>query len=220
MVSSATLAICCVLCVAVVPLARADYCKSYVDGYGVRHNSQQCGMEYCCGDCNRKYCCGDYRYQITEQEQNRCSDRPTLSKPSRIATILGSVLGSLLPILFCVGLVICCVAPCCYCYKKCRKGNRQPTTPNTIVIPPRPHAGPSGPQPPYPGQQPYPGHPTYPGYQPVPGFGLHSASAPPSYMESTQVPAAFTEGQPSYPLQPPQSNELAQPPFNPSYEKS
>ncbi|XP_063766072.1 protein shisa-4-like isoform X2 [Eleginops maclovinus] len=114
------------------------------------------------------------------------------------------------------------VAPCCFFYKKCRKGrNQRPRTArNTSTLvnelqqlhPPH-------------GCQPY-----YPGYLPVPaqaGYGgLSFPSAPPSYLEATDPtypPSGYTPGLPmvSYPGQPhaptPHSDEFAPQPYNPSY---
>uniref|UniRef100_A0A672I929 Shisa N-terminal domain-containing protein n=1 Tax=Salarias fasciatus TaxID=181472 RepID=A0A672I929_SALFA len=111
--------------------------------YGLKHDSEQCGVKYCCGDCNQRYCCSDWSYRITQEEQNHCSD----SKSRRTALILGTVLGVLLPLLFCVILFVCCEAHCCVIYK-CRK----PVTTTIVHSPDEPSC---------------PGQPTYPGYQPV-----------------------------------------------------
>uniref|UniRef100_A0A3P8S7E5 Shisa N-terminal domain-containing protein n=1 Tax=Amphiprion percula TaxID=161767 RepID=A0A3P8S7E5_AMPPE len=115
----------------------AKYCTSYTDWNGVSHRTQQCSMSYyCCGDCTYKYCCRDQTQRITQSQQERsCFNQDTL------------ILGSVFPIILCVGLIICCVAPCCLCYKKCRKGGN------------RTHTGNPG----YPHPAPYnPGMPMYP----------------------------------------------------------
>uniref|UniRef100_A0A672IAI1 Shisa N-terminal domain-containing protein n=1 Tax=Salarias fasciatus TaxID=181472 RepID=A0A672IAI1_SALFA len=174
----------------------SDYCSTYVDKYGLKHDSEQCGVKYCCGDCNQRYCCSDWSYRITQEERNMtifyfhpyfvflfyCS---SLSKSRRTALILGTVLGVLLPLLFCVILFVCCEAHCCVIYK-CRK--RWRPRPNcstgkmhciskvyilsvavttTIVHSPEQSVGPSGYQPSCPSEPSCPGQPTYPGYQPV-----------------------------------------------------
>ncbi|XP_061730554.1 uncharacterized protein LOC133535088 [Nerophis ophidion] len=48
--------------------------------------------------------------------------RPRFEKYAKRAVLLGSILGVVIPLIFCVGLVACFVAPCCFFYKKCRKG--------------------------------------------------------------------------------------------------
>uniref|UniRef100_A0A3P8S7Z6 Shisa N-terminal domain-containing protein n=1 Tax=Amphiprion percula TaxID=161767 RepID=A0A3P8S7Z6_AMPPE len=113
-----------------------------------------CMSYYCCGDCTYKYCCRDQTQRITQSQQEPCFNQDTL------------ILGSVFPIILCVGLIICCVAPCCLCYKKCRKGGNRT---HTVVQPAvQPHS-PGGYQ------------PDYPGYHPVPGFGDPMPPAPPPY---------------------------------------
>uniref|UniRef100_A0AAQ5Z9H2 Shisa N-terminal domain-containing protein n=1 Tax=Amphiprion ocellaris TaxID=80972 RepID=A0AAQ5Z9H2_AMPOC len=113
----------------------AEYCTSYTDWNGVSHRTQQCSMSYyCCGDCTYKYCCRDQTQRITQSQQERsCFNQDTLpgvntNKTNRPGVLLGSILGSVFPIILCVGLIICCVAPCCLCYKKCRKGGNRTHT--------------------------------------------------------------------------------------------
>lgn len=142
---------------------------------------------------------------------------------SNIAVLTGSILGAIFPILICVGLIICFVAPCCCFYKMCRKrhNRRHQTTTNTITVVSTPlqPLSPAGYQPSYPGYQPVP-------FQPGHGGLSNPTAPPPSYWEATSPahsPVAFTPGQPMHPFpgQPyalsPQSDELAQPPYNPSY---
>ncbi|XP_041801292.1 leucine-rich repeat extensin-like protein 5 [Chelmon rostratus] len=141
-------------------------------------------------------------------------------RQSSIVILLGSILGSVFPIILCVALIICCVAPCCLFYKKCRKGrnrrHQSVTNTTTVVNVPMQPLSPSGYQ---------------PGYQPVPvqpGYGgpPFPTAPPPSYLEATdpaRSPAAFSSGQPMYPLPgqpygpPPHLDECEQPPYNPSY---
>ncbi|XP_062301374.1 RNA-binding protein 33-like [Scomber scombrus] len=70
--------------------------------------------------------------------------------------------------------------------------------------------------------------PSYPGHS-IPVYEGPSApiEPPPSYMESeaqAHSPGVFAHGQPTYPFQlhpytsPPYSDELDQPPYNPSYD--
>lgn len=150
---------------------------------------------------------------------NGYAQRSSINKSRHIALIVGSVIGSLVPIIFCISLIICCVAPCCLCYKKCRKRRNQRqiaviTTVNTLHP-----VSPTGYQPSYPS-----------GYHFVPTYEGPSipTAPPPSYLESTN-PAystgVFSHGQPMYMHQPssephaelPHLDELIQPPYNPSY---
>ncbi|XP_008280315.1 protein shisa-5-like [Stegastes partitus] len=203
----------CVLCVVVFPAIWAEYCSSYKDKYGVSHGAQQCSMAYCCGDCTYKFCCRDQSQRLSQSQQERCSTRPGGDKTNRTGVLLGSILGSVFPIILCVGLIICCVAPCCLCYKKCRKGGSRG---HSIVQPPMHPQSPSGYQ------------PGYPGYHPGPGYGGMPMPPAPPYMANNGpgYPAPFNPGMPMYPLhpagqvyaEPPQSEEHVQPPYNPSYE--
>ncbi|XP_029286544.1 protein shisa-5-like [Cottoperca gobio] len=198
----------------------AGYCSSFVDTDGYQHLAEQCGSRYCCGNCKRKYCCSDRIYYFSQAKQERCQGSyPSHKKTNRTAIILGSIIGAGLPILFCVGLITCCVAPCCLCYKKCRKGhNRNPQTARfvtTVVNVPQQPLAPSGYQPSYPGYQPVPAQPGY--------GGLPNPTAPPSYIEAIN-PVAIPPGLPMLPFPgqpyappPPHTDEFAPLPYNPSY---
>ncbi|XP_041639532.1 protein shisa-5-like [Cheilinus undulatus] len=184
-------------------LLQAENCNSYTDSYGNYYDTQHCMGAYCCGTCNQRSCCTNRQYRLSEKDQRLCDNSYASDGRSKLATLLGSILGTILPILLCVGLVICCVAPCCLFYKKCRKGrSRTPTGPTVIHMPQQPN------------------HPSInPGYQPVPvqpGMGgLPNPSGPPPYNPGS---AAFTPGQPMYPLVPPaQPGGFSQPPYNPAY---
>ncbi|XP_028303063.1 protein shisa-4-like isoform X2 [Gouania willdenowi] len=125
--SGVLLCLVCVLSVVEVPAIRADFCSSYSDYSGDYHDTKQCGLMYCCGDCSDRYCCSDKSKELSYSQQKKCPDSPTHSKMSRVPLIIGGVLGALLPAIFCVTLIICCVAPCCICYKLCRKRRRPQT---------------------------------------------------------------------------------------------
>ncbi|XP_042354492.1 protein shisa-4-like isoform X2 [Plectropomus leopardus] len=221
MVSRVLSTLVCVLCVILLPAAWADTCSAYMDRDGYKHKNQQCGEYFCCGDCHTRSCCNSIRHRLTQEAQQRCGAGGSSGiAKSKLGTLLGSILGSLFPIIICVGLVICCMAPCCLLYKKCRKGRSrgsQIVTGPTSVI--------SGPQQPF-----APSFPSNPGYQPVPGQpgfgGLPNPSAPPPHMGSygpapqpggfgPEVPVVNFIG-PSF-AQPPTSHEHSPPPYNPAY---
>ncbi|XP_072239070.1 uncharacterized protein [Leuresthes tenuis] len=215
----------------------ADYCGSYSDTDNNFHDAKQC-PRYCCGKCSKRYCCSDKKDRLTQEKQHRtCFKFLSLSQDMH-AIIVGIICGVVFPIIICVILTICCCLLC----KKCRKRRNQ----RYIVTTPQPPTSPSGYQPSCRGYQPsYPGYqPSYPGYQPsYPGYqpscpGYHSVpghegpsiptAPPPSYLESGNpgyLPVSFIEGLPMYPLHPPSqpyaqpslSDELVNPPYNPSY---
>ncbi|XP_044067537.1 protein shisa-5-like [Siniperca chuatsi] len=221
MVSSVLSSLVCVVCVILLPAVCADYCSSYWDTDGFYHDTQQCvTQDFCCGSCEKKHCCSLKKYSL---KQEGCAGSPSDKKKHYIAMLLGSILGTIFPIILCVGLIVCCVAPCCLFYKKCRKGrnHRNQTVLYTTAVDNAPQ------QPLFPsGYQ-----PSYPGYQPVhvlPGYGGPAvpSAPPPSYLEATDPaysPVAFTPGLPMYPFpdQPyepqPHPDKLAQLPYNPSY---
>ncbi|KAM9408763.1 uncharacterized protein KZ484_001151 [Pholidichthys leucotaenia] len=207
-----------VLFVVILPVMLADHCPSYWDSYGDFHNVQHCGSMYCCGDCSKPYCCYDKAKQLTPKNLESCPGRDPHKKGSSTAMIVGIVLGTILLVLPCVGLIICCLAPCCYCYKKFRKRRNQAhisviNTANVVSVPSQPS---------HPSQ---PLHPSYPGYQSVPA-GPPIPTAPPLlYTASTNPPldpVVFVHGQPVHPsdqpsLPPPHTDETVQLPYNPSY---
>nr|XP_046239244.1 protein shisa-5-like isoform X2 [Scatophagus argus] len=223
MVSRTLSALVCVSSVILLPAVWADECSSYWDTDGFYHETQQCVSQYCCGDCNNRYCCNEKKYRLTQEKQESCPGGVSLGQKRKIAILLGSILGSIIPIIVCVGLIICCVAPCCLFYKKCRKGRNQrhqpgTTTTTAVYAAPQQPLSPSGYQPSYPGYQPVPVQPGY-------GGSPDPTAPPPSYLEATNPghsSAAFSPGHPMYPLPsqawpPPHSDELAQPPYNPAY---
>ncbi|XP_029908034.1 protein shisa-5-like [Myripristis murdjan] len=205
------------LCVTLFPSISADYCTSYWDRNGQYHDLKQCGFDYCCGNCYQKYCCSDSSYRLTADEQRRCPERPVHGGGKSFFTILGSVLGSVFPVITCVGIVICCLCPCCLLYKKCRKrGSRGHQT--VVINPPPQPPTPSGYPQPYYGDQ----YPDFRLLQLQAGPGA-TAPPPPPYLEdsppgSSAVPVpydqiALAQGQPEYPSQ----SDFAQPPYNPSF---
>ncbi|XP_034054291.1 protein shisa-5-like isoform X2 [Gymnodraco acuticeps] len=179
MVSGVLFSLVCAFCVILIPAVWADDCSSYVDSDGNQHNTQQCGIQYCCGNCQKQYCCSDKTNRFRRSKQKLCEG--SLAKRSNPIPIIGIILASVIPIIICVVVVIvCCVVPCCFFYKKCRKGrNQRPrtarNTPTVVNVPQQPH--------PPPGY-----HPSYPGYLFVsaqPGYGgVPLPSAPPSYLEA------------------------------------
>nr|XP_061794270.1 protein shisa-4-like isoform X2 [Nerophis lumbriciformis] len=189
-------------CFAQIPTTWADDCTSYLDKSGVRHDGARCGHMHCCGECDTKFCCSDHTQRLTREDQERCDERPRFEKYAKRAVLWGSILGVVIPLIFCVGLVACFVAPCCFFYKKCRKGrNSQRQNVPTTTFVSIPH------QPPPPAQH-YP--PSQPGYQAVPvqpGYGIPTAPPPPPY-----VPAGHQQ-----PAPPSDPGQHPQPPYNPSY---
>ncbi|XP_065810762.1 protein shisa-4-like [Labrus bergylta] len=212
MVSGVWSSLVVVLCGILLPAVFAEYCSSFTGTNGYYYEKQQCDNHYCCGTCSQMYCCDDRSYRITQDEQYYCTGSTSNNdKRSKLATLLGSILGSVLPVLLCVGLVICCVAPCCLFYKKCRKRNNQRQPNATVIHTPQ--------QPNSPSRQ--------PGYQPVPvqpGFGgMPNPNAPPPYYGGNPAPpsAPFSPGQPMYPIQPnippAYPGLFTQPAYNPSH---
>ncbi|XP_036958090.1 protein shisa-4-like isoform X2 [Acanthopagrus latus] len=206
-------------CLAVISSRRyitaAEYCNRYQDTSGDYYDSQQCYSQYCCGYCTQRYCCADQRYRLA---QDRCSQGTNQGGKNKLPTVLGSTLGTIFPLILIVGVIICCVAPCCFCYKKCRKGGNRGRQPVIGPGPMHPHSPSGGYQPAYPGFQPGPAQPGF-GGMPNPG------APPPSYFNNDPGynPAAFGPAQPMYPFgqlfaTPPDSDETVQPPFNPAYD--
>ncbi|XP_071400634.1 protein shisa-5-like [Centroberyx affinis] len=232
MVSGVLSSLVCALFVTLLPAVSADYCTRYLSTSSDFHDVQQCGPDYCCGTCNKKYCCTDARFHLSQDKQDRCTESYGITKGKRIALLVGSILGTVFPIIICVCLIICCVSPCCFLYKKCqRRRSRRPQTVinTTVVNAPQQPSAPSGHQHPYQGGQyqgdqypggqyqgaqyqggQYPGG-QYPGYQPVPlqlGYGAQPmpTAPPPSYMEASYSPVSMpyspAQGLPVYPSQP------------------
>ncbi|XP_061687856.1 protein shisa-5-like [Syngnathoides biaculeatus] len=197
-----------VSCIILFPTSCADNCSSYWDDGGLRRDGRQCGGMYCCGTCSDKYCCAEKTQQLTQEEQDLCHDWPRFEKHTRPGILLGSILGAVIPIIFCVGLITCFVAPCCFLYKKCKKRpnsqQRQNVTSTFVAAPTQPASPPQH-------------SPSHPGYQPVPVWAHYAGPAvptapvgPPSYMEA--VPPPYSPG-----VVAPLPDEHLQPPYNPSY---
>ncbi|CAG5979553.1 unnamed protein product [Menidia menidia] len=209
MVSGAFSSILCVFCLALAQAAWADSCSSYWDEDNDFHEAQQCSA-FCCGYCAKRYCCSEKKYRFTQEKQERCPGS-TNNKFKNIGIIVGSIIGSIVPIIVCATLIICCVAPCCFCYKKFRKRRSQR---QIVVI----NSAGNTPQQP---TSPFAYLPSYPGYQPVAeteGTCVPSAP-PPFYMESTnQAQPVYAHHPSSQPNAPPSHlDELLPPPYNPTY---
>ncbi|XP_054882991.1 protein shisa-5-like [Poeciliopsis prolifica] len=218
MVSGVWVRVLCIFCLIVVPEAWADRCTSYTDSQDKYHDSKLC-EKYCCGKCSNKYCCKNKNERFTEEQQANCPDLTTYTPGTHNIVVVASIIAAVIFILICVCLIICCVAPCCLCYKLCRKprNQRQIVVTNTAANMPQPHSSPSA----------YQAHP--PGYQAVAGCegSTLPSTPPPSYRESISpsYSAPFVPEQAMYPLTPPSqpsapplpSDEIAQPPYNPTY---
>ncbi|RVE73430.1 hypothetical protein OJAV_G00046180 [Oryzias javanicus] len=202
----------CVFCVLLVRMVWGDLCISYRDAYGNFHETEECS-KYCCGDCSVKSCCNNKKLSFTQDEQEKCFES-SLST----AALVGIIVGTSIPVILCVTLLICCLAPCCLCYRTCRKGHNSNSYGSAINMS-QPAQSRSGNQPSI-------------SYQPVAAFeGPPMPTAPPpSYIDSTDPAAVdFTYGQPTYLVDPTgghetpppsYSDELAQPPYNPSFQPS
>uniref|UniRef100_A0A3Q0STJ7 Shisa N-terminal domain-containing protein n=1 Tax=Amphilophus citrinellus TaxID=61819 RepID=A0A3Q0STJ7_AMPCI len=145
-------------------------CFSYLERNDLFHDEQACGRKYCCGECSRRYCCSEKKYQLN---QELCPESSFFFR--KIAVILGSTIGTIVLVTLCVSVMICCIAPCCLCYKKClkRPDQRQISklaTVQSIVI----NSNPS--------QQ-----PPHPGYQAVPAGPPMPTAPPPSYQEISKL---------------------------------
>ncbi|XP_015258621.1 PREDICTED: protein shisa-4-like isoform X2 [Cyprinodon variegatus] len=229
-----------------------DDCKAYRDSFNIFHESQECSYGFCCGDCYNRKCCTNFWDKLSEVKQRACDkfNDDFMDHDSPIPMIV-SIVGSIF--LFLV-LICCCICPCCCIYKLCRKPRPVvATTTHTTMVTSAPQ--PQYPQQPVSASgyhQPYQAA-QYPPYQPMPvqpGYGTHptptlpyagqpcAPGPPPPYQEAIgpayppQQPmpysqAAYSPGQPAYPLQPPahpqpnpppaQSDFLAQPAYNPDY---
>lgn len=115
------------------------------------------------------------------------------------------------PVLFCVVLITCCVAMCCWCRKRCHR-RREPNvvTVSSVMHPPPPVPS-CGCQPSCLHYQPVPFTPGY-SSAPVP------SAPPPSYQEATD-PSYFnmTQGGMMYHSVPQQTDGNTHQPFNPAY---
>nr|XP_057911664.1 protein shisa-4-like [Doryrhamphus excisus] len=193
------------------------------------HCCGSCHSKYCCNDDTRQLTreqqegCDDRHGPLGSPSATRLKGtvrwrargvsmglnqmRSGFEKHAKTAILVGSILGSVIPFIFCVGLCVCFLAPCCFLYKKCRKRQnprRQNVPTSTFIAVPQ--------QPPRPAQHPL----SHPSYQPVPvqpGYGgptIPTAPPPPAYMEAA-LPAY------PQPAVPPHPGQHPQPPYNPSY---
>ncbi|XP_043978994.1 protein shisa-5-like [Gambusia affinis] len=230
----------------------SDYdCKAYRDLYNYYHNQKECKRGFCCGSCKSRDCCSDFNRRLSESAQERCDE--TFHEDFRDSSHVYMITGIVSSVLFLLLLVCCCICPCCCIYKMCRRP--QPvvaTTTHTTVVTSAPQQYPQQPMS-VPGQhQPYQAA-QYPPYQPMPvqpGYGtqpmptlpykgqVFTPGPPPPYQEAIgpayppnqPMPysqAAYSPGQPAYPLHPPtypqpnapssHADFLAQPAYNPDY---
>ncbi|XP_075881429.1 protein shisa-5-like [Nelusetta ayraudi] len=209
MVSSVVALLVCASSVSLIPSVWADSCQSYTSLFGEYHPLDFCFLKHCCGSCSHRYCCNNDLLKLSKGAQELCPEWPRFEKKMNSIRIVAIIFGAVIPILICVGLLVCFVAPCCLFYKKCRTPRHQGQvvgTVTTVVNTPLQPGTPYGYQPSYPGYQAVPVHPG-------PG-GLHNPVAPLPYMGSSGPM------QPPYPCQAygPPPNELSQPPFNPTYD--
>ncbi|XP_026162656.1 protein shisa-5-like [Mastacembelus armatus] len=214
-------------------------CKAYRDLSNNYQPPQYCyptiseTLRFCCGTCINRYCCSQSFLRLSEDKQSDCYDGAYNLK---LPIILG--VGVVLLLIF----ICCCVCPCCCLYKMCRKP--QPvitTTTHTTVVTGTPQQYPQQQtanleQPhgyqgvPYPPYQPVPVQPGY-GTQPMPTLPYQgqpfTPGPPPTYQEATgpayppnlmpNSQAAFTPGQPAYPIHPPVHLQPNAPPTNTDY---
>ncbi|XP_028969263.2 protein shisa-4 [Esox lucius] len=218
------------------------------------HCCGTCENRYCCGNIQ------DTLSESEQDRCNSRRDEDNKMRfniyTSDTMTISLSVIGVIIILII---IICCCVCPCCCLYNMCRKPRPvMTTTTHTTVVntqyPQQPVQSYQG-SPQYPAYQPVPaqhgygGHPQagYPAGQPMPTAPGYQAppcqpGPPPPYQEigpgyppAIPVPysqAAFSPGQPSYPLQPPsqpgyqahagappgQLDFLSpQPPYNPAF---
>ncbi|KAM9758142.1 protein shisa-5-like [Menidia menidia] len=248
MAISPTCVLVLVLCVTLSPCVSGGDrdCKPYKDSSNEYHFSQTCFYNFCCGNCRNRYCCSDPFKRFSEDEQEDCSTDFFEYHYSPVPMIVGIVSCIVVFLIF----VCCCVCPCCCIYKMCRKP--QPviaTTTHTTVVNTAPQQYPQQPSAMHGTPQaalypPYQQMPVQPGYgaQAMPPAPYHgqpfTPGLPPTYQEATgpafppqPMPysqAAFTPGQPAYPLQPPgkqqpygavpaQMDYLSQPAYNPDF---
>uniref|UniRef100_A0A3Q4B762 Protein shisa-5 n=1 Tax=Mola mola TaxID=94237 RepID=A0A3Q4B762_MOLML len=229
-------------------------CESYTDSSNTYHHSKTCWQGFCCGSCNNRFCCRDSSQRLSEDRQDECFFSHSFPH-SPLPMILGltSIAAILLIIFCCCVCPCCCIYKMC---RKPRPVIATTTTTVVTTIPQQyPQQPTATPVQSYQGSQyppffqPVPVQPGYPA-QPMPrGYGPQpmptspyqgqpfTAGPPPTYQEATgpayppnPMPysqAAFTPGQPVYPLQSPahpqpsgpspHADYLAQPAYNPEY---
>ncbi|XP_029357960.1 protein shisa-5-like [Echeneis naucrates] len=233
-------------------VSAGDKCKSYTDLTSTYHSSQYCYSGFCCGSCYNRYCCHDSFLRLSEDQQEDC-EFSYQSSPMPMVLGIGSIIVLVLIFICCCVCPCCCLYKAC-CKPQPVVATTTHTTVVTNATPqypqqptatqPQPYQGAQ-----YPSYQPIPMQPGY-GAQSVPqGYGPQPMATtsypsqpfmpgpPPTYQEATgpayppnPMPysqAAFSPGQPPYPMQPPvqpQPNAppshpdfLAQPAFNPDY---
>ncbi|XP_034022064.1 protein shisa-5-like [Thalassophryne amazonica] len=192
----------CVLYVILLPTACADECSGFWDIGGIYHETRQCGLLYCCGSCDERFCCINTNSRL---DQELCIQTPQrhygYGGGSHSSIIFAAIFGSLIPLVIFVTLIICFFAPCCLLYKHCQKQRHQPAIHTTTTV--------------Y-QLSPQPGPTANPGYQPVPIQPGNLPMTPPPYTEYSQPIYPPHRSGPPY-SQPPPTEVLVQPPYNPSY---
>ncbi|XP_070758678.1 protein shisa-5-like [Enoplosus armatus] len=237
--------------------ARDRDCQSYTDSLNTYHSFKSCNTGFCCGNCLERYCCQDSFWRFPEDKQDDCEYNSFShnSGPLPMITGIGAFVVILLILICCCVCPCCCLYKACRKPRPVIATTTHTTVVTTSPqpYPQQPTATPGQPQSyqaaQYPPYQPVPVQSGY-GAQPMPqGYGPQlmptspyqgqpfSAAPPPSYQEATgpyyppnPMPysqAAFTPGQPAYPLQPPvqpqpnapqaHADYLAQPAYNPDF---
>ncbi|KAM9799172.1 protein shisa-4-like [Syngnathus typhle] len=228
------------LCAVLAACVSADsrHCLAYTDNNGHYHPYEQCYLGFCCGNCQSKRCCRDTFLRFTEDSQEECEYVSFMDTTPMLGSVIGGVIFMVVVLISCCVCPCCCLYKICRKPRPVIATSTHTTvvtnTPQhypqqPVMSPGQPQAYPAAP---YPAYQPVPVQTGYGQPMPPQGYPQHPMPAipppgqhytpgpPPTYIEATgpayppnPMPysqAAFTPGQPSYPLQPP-----AQPPVQP-----
>ncbi|XP_057701309.1 protein shisa-5-like [Corythoichthys intestinalis] len=231
------------LCATLVAFVSADskHCLAYTDSDGQYHPYERCYEGFCCGTCDSKRCCRNSVFRLTEDSQEECVYHPLLETSSVLGSVIGVVVLVVVVLISCCVCPCCCLYKICRKPRPVIATTTHTTVvtgtpqhyPQQPVMTAQPYQGGS-----YPAYQPVPAQPGY-GGQPIPPQGYppqpmpamphpvqpFTPGPPPTYQEATgpayppnPMPysqAAFTPGQPSYPMQPPMQQPAVQPPVQP-----